>query len=70
MMVPSYMIIVNFIPSLKIGDYLKEIARYCAEDVLTLARIYSRFLEAKGEKPLVLPLSYEECEIEIKRESK
>lgn len=43
----------------------KEIALYCAEDVLTLARVTGKLLEAKGEGRIKLPESINECEVYI-----
>ncbi|MFN8672939.1 MAG: ribonuclease H-like domain-containing protein [Candidatus Sericytochromatia bacterium] len=54
----------------KVRDYYAEekyheIAKYCAEDVLALSRVFNKYLIAKGENSLNLPSSIEECEIKL-----
>ncbi|NPA17381.1 hypothetical protein [Persephonella sp.] len=45
---------------------LHEIGRYCAEDVLSLARVVNMILRAKGENQLHLPDSHiEDCELRV-----
>jgi len=44
---------------------LKEIALYCAEDVLSLAKLFNRINIARGNDSLILQNDLNQCEIEI-----
>ncbi len=48
------------------GEF-EVIGKYCAEDVLGLARVFNLILQAKGEEGLVLPSGIEDCELEVMR---
>lgn len=45
------------------SNNLNNIAIYCAEDVLALAKVLNKLIIAKGEKAIPLPETLEECNI-------
>lgn len=58
----------NTMDGSKVKEYYDEgqyddIAKYCAEDVLALAKVLNKLLIAKGEKNVSLPELLEECNI-------
>jgi len=58
----------NTMDGSKVQEYYKEgkyrdIGLYCAEDVLALAKVLNKLIIAKGQNPLPLPESLEECSI-------
>ncbi|AWB10340.1 hypothetical protein TDSAC_0987 [Thermodesulfobium acidiphilum] len=54
----------------QVGEYFREnkledIAFYCAEDVLSLAKLFNKINIARGNNSLILPENLEQCEIKI-----
>jgi DNA polymerase elongation subunit (family B) len=54
----------------QVGEYfnnnrLEEIALYCAEDVLSLAKLFNRINIARGNDSLIIPESLNQCEVKI-----
>ena len=46
-------------------DKLREIAIYCAEDVLAQAELLNRLLVIQGKEPIKIPQTVDECKVEI-----
>ena len=44
---------------------LEEIALYCAEDVLSLAKLFNKINIARGNNSLVLPENFNQCEVNV-----
>jgi hypothetical protein len=47
------------------NNKLEEIALYCAEDVLSLAKLYNRINIAQGNDSLILPDNLDQCEVKV-----